>query len=230
MPVSVAWLLAGAAPPMYSRPTQPLPQHTGGLASKAWLTRLVCAVLVHWVPLYNSRDHGLGMNRFLHHTLAYRGPSMVIIQAQELVVVVCSSQEWRETHQYWGGPECCIIQLQPTFAVIEQAPKMLYLNTCIRGYPKGLRAGSDPRKPILIITEDFDTITFKGVPYALTNIEVWGCGDQASREIQLEHKKWQVREAERQRTVKLSAADWLDHPDRYLLEMAGRPQYNNSAS
>ncbi|KPJ01097.1 hypothetical protein RR46_00416 [Papilio xuthus] len=55
-------------------------------------------------------------------------------------------------------------------------------------------------------------------------------GDQTSRENQLEVKKWQVREAERQRNVKLSAADWIEHPDRYLLELAGRPQYNTSAS
>lgn len=58
--------------------------------------------------------------------------------------------------------------------------------------------------------------------------KVWGCGDKQSRDIQNDIKKWQVREAERQRTVKLSAADWLDNPDRYLLELGGRPQYNNS--
>ena len=38
-------------------------------------------------------------------------------------------------------------------------------------------------------------------------------------------KKWQVKQAERQRQVKLSAADWEDHPDRYLLELGGRPTY-----
>ncbi|XP_030032397.1 uncharacterized protein LOC115448913 isoform X2 [Manduca sexta] len=232
LPLSAAWLLAGTAPPLYSRPVQPPPQnpHGGGLASAAWLARLVCAVPVHWAPLYDSRDHGLGANRFLHHTLAYRGPTLVMLQAEELVVVVCSPQEWRETHQYWGGPDSALIQLLPTFHVVEHAAKMLYLNTSIRGYPKGLRAGSDPRKPLLSIGEDFDSLSFKGVPYPLQAIEVWGCGDQASRETQLEIKKWQVREAERQRQVKLSAADWIEHPDRYLLELAGRPQYNNSAS
>lgn len=61
-------------------------------------------------------------------------------------------------------------------------------------------------------------------------LQVWGCGDQASRETQLDIKKWQVKEVERQRKVKLSAADWIDHPDRYLLELAGRTQYNNSAN
>lgn len=57
---------------------------------------------------------------------------------------------------------------------------------------------------------------------------MWGCGDAVSRERQLEVKKWEVKEAERQRSVKMSAADWLDHPDRYLLELAGRPQYHQN--
>lgn len=70
----------------------------------------------------------------------------------------------------------------------------------------------------------------QSIPYALSCIEVWGCGDHTQRETQLDIKKWQVKEAERQRCVKLSASDWLDHPDRYLLELAGRPQYNNSQS
>lgn len=30
LPVSVAWLLAGTAPPLYSRPTQPPPQPAAG--------------------------------------------------------------------------------------------------------------------------------------------------------------------------------------------------------
>ncbi|KAI8441786.1 hypothetical protein MSG28_005472 [Choristoneura fumiferana] len=274
LPASGAWLLAGTAPPLYSRPLQPPappPPHTsvraraggGTLASTAWLARLVCALPSHWVPLYASREHGLGANRFLHHTLHYRGPTLVVVAAgggDDLVVVVACPQEWRETHTYWGGPDCALFQLFPTFLVVEQAAKMLYLNTSIRGYPLGLRAGSDPRKPLLAIDDGFDKMTFNSVPYTLGAIEVWGCGDQASRESQMEVKKWQVKEAERQRQeratqqlhrmvalssrsndpplgtvscvvfqVKLSAADWIEHPDRYLLELAGRPQYNNSA-
>ncbi|XP_073947904.1 uncharacterized protein isoform X2 [Choristoneura fumiferana] len=236
LPASGAWLLAGTAPPLYSRPLQPPappPAHGGGtLASTAWLARLVCALPSHWVPLYASREHGQGANRFLHHTLHYRGPTLVVVAAgggDDLVVVVACPQEWRETHTYWGGPDCALFQLFPTFLVVEQAAKMLYLNTSIRGYPLGLRAGSDPRKPLLAIDDGFDKMTFNSVPYTLGAIEVWGCGDQASRESQMEVKKWQVKEAERQRQVKLSAADWIEHPDRYLLELAGRPQYNNSA-
>ncbi|XP_052751678.1 uncharacterized protein LOC113513485 isoform X2 [Galleria mellonella] len=227
LPLSAAWLLAGTAPALYSRPLQPPP---AALPSAAWLARLVCALPSHWVPLYRSREHGCGVNRFLHHTLAYRGPSLVLLAAGDLLAALAADAEWRESHRYWGGPDCALLQLFPTFSVLERAAKMVYLNTSIRGYPLGLRAGSDPRRPLLSVDEGFDTLTFQGVPYTLDAIEVWGCGDQASRETQLEIKKWQVREAERQRQVKLSAADWIEHPDRYLLELAGRPQYNNSAS
>lgn len=169
LPLSEAWLLAGAAPPLYSRPLQAL---GGALASAAWLARLVCAVPVHWAPLYASVDHGLGANRFLHHTLAYRGPTLVLIATPEALLVVACPQEWRESHQYWGGPEAALLQLQPTFAVVERGPKLLYLNTAIRGYPLGLRVGADPRRPTLSVSAGFDALTFRGAPSAVASIEV----------------------------------------------------------
>lgn len=43
---------------------------------------------------------------------------------------------------------------------------------------------------------------------------MYGCGDRQIRDIQLDIKKWQVTEAERQRTVKLTSADWIDHPGK----------------
>ncbi|XP_048482320.1 uncharacterized protein LOC105395159 [Plutella xylostella] len=226
---SASWLLAAALPPLYSRPHKAPDPQAAGSFSTAWLARLVCAVPSHWVPLYSSHEHGLGANRFLHHTTGYRGATVVLLQAGPLVAVLAAPSEWRETHQYWGSPDCVLLQLYPTFSIIERGGKMLYLNTSIRGYPKGLRAGSDPRAPKLCVNEDFDQLTYLNTPYPLDAIEVWGCGDHSSRETQLEIKKWQVKEAERQRHIKISAADWIEHPDRYLLEMAGRPQYNNSA-
>lgn len=45
------------------------------------------------------------------------------------------------------------------------------------------------------------------------------------RETQLDIKQWQVKQAEKQRNIKMSAKEWIDHPDRYLLEMAGRTNY-----
>lgn len=50
----------------------------------------------------------------------------------------------------------------------------------------------------------------------------------ARREMQLQIKDWEVKQVESQRKVKITSTDWLDHPDRYLLELAGRPSYATS--
>lgn len=44
------------------------------------------------------------------------------------------------------------------FAVLERGSKMLYLNTTVRGYPHGLRAGKDPRAPIISIDAGFEKV------------------------------------------------------------------------
>jgi len=58
---------------------------------------------------------------------------------------------------------------------------MLYLNTNIRGYPKGMRAGLDPRKPVIDVDEGFTVVNFHAIPYPLVSVQVWGCGSQQSR-------------------------------------------------
>ncbi|GJQ78113.1 hypothetical protein Trydic_g2451 [Trypoxylus dichotomus] len=229
--MSMSWLLAGALSPIYSRPRKPhSPSNSGtGLASMSFLTKLLFAVPSHWLILYDSNEMGVGANRFLHHVLAYKGPTLILIKADnDSLFCIAAPCEWKESHQYWGGEDCAVVQLFPKFQVLEKASKMLYLNTTIRGYPQGLRAGSDPRAPIIAVDGGFEKFEFRKIPYSISCIEVWGCGDQTSREVQLDVKKWQVKEAERQRCVKLSAAEWLDHPDRYLLELAGRPVYHQT--
>lgn len=231
MPVSQAWLLAGTLPILYAKP-QPVqsPANSGNnLASTAFMAKMLSVVPSHWTLLYDSCQHGVGANRFLHHVLGYKGPTLVMLKADnEQVFCIASPSEWRETHLYTGDKGCCVIQVLPKFQLLESGPKLLYLNTSQRGYPKGLRAGSDPRKPVVSVDEHFEKIDCRGISSILLSIEVWGCGDKQSRDIQMDIKKWQIKEAERQRTVKLTAADWLDNPDRYLLELGGRPQYNNS--
>lgn len=242
--LSMAWLLAGTLSPLYSKPQSvPTPSadessannsSSSAFPSQLLLTKLVPSVPSHWALLYDTHQHGVGANRFLHHVLGYRGPTIVILQARsyqdDLVKIFCvaSPTEWRETHLYSGGEESCLVQLQPKFSVMEKGAKTLYLNTHIRGYPKGLRFAVDPRNPIVAVDEHFEKVDVHSISHNLLSIEVWGCGDSAIRGVQLDIKKWQVKEAERQRTVKLTAADWVDNPDRYLLELGGRPQYNNS--
>lgn len=234
LPLSEAWLLAGALPPSYSRPQSiqpPLNSNSSNLASHVFMAKLLSMVPSHWTLLYDSRQDGSGTNRFLHHVLGYRGPNLVLFRCDDdLLFCVANPNEWRETHLYIGDEDSCCLQLLPKFVMLEKKAKSLYLNTHIRGYPKGLRAGSDPRKPVLIVDEHFEKLEHRGLQHKILSIEVWGCGNSQQREIQLDIKNWQIKEAERQRTVKMTAADWMDHPDRYLLELGGRQNYNNSSS
>lgn len=234
LPLSEAWLLAGSLPPVYSKPQSiqsPLNSSSTNLASQVFMAKLLSMVPSHWTLLYDTRQDGAGTNRFLHHVLGYRGPNLVLFRCDDdLLFCVANPQEWRETHLYFGDEDSCCLQLLPKFVMLERKPKSLYLNTHIRGYPKGLRAGSDPRKPVVIVDEHFEKLEHRGLQHKILSIEVWGCGNTTQREIQLDIKNWQIKEAERQRTVKMTAADWMDHPDRYLLELGGRKNYNNSSS
>ncbi|KAK9753224.1 tld [Popillia japonica] len=187
-------LLAGALGPIYSRPRKPnSPGNSGtGLSSMSFLTKLLFAVPSHWLILYDSNEMGLAANRFLHHVLAYKGPTLILIKANDdSLFCVASPCEWKESHLYWGGEDCAVVQLLPKFQMLEKGSKMLYLNTTVRGYPQGLRAGSDPRAPIIAIDGGFEKFEFRKIPYSISCIEVWGCGDQANREAQLDVKKWQ---------------------------------------
>ncbi|XP_030562093.1 uncharacterized protein LOC115763605 [Drosophila novamexicana] len=232
MPLSQAWLLAGALPPLYSKPRTIVPPNSSNNSSASSAVQIfkdkLSMMPSHWTLLYDSNEHGVGANRFLHHVLGYRGPTLVLLHTKdEQTYCIAAPNEWKETHLFVGGEGSCVIQLLPKFVILEKKPNILYLNTSIRGYPKGLRAGADPRKPIISVDEHFENVDCKGIAAGLMSIEVWGCGDKSSREVQLDIKKWQIKEAERQRTVKLTAADWMDHPDRYLLELGGRQNYNN---
>ncbi|XP_011310517.1 uncharacterized protein [Fopius arisanus] len=230
LPLSQVWLLSTSLPFCFIQ-TEESPSKESSAVLSAKLSSYPCPS--HWTLLYTSDEHGAGANRLLHHILGYRGPTVIFIRGENgnadgVTYCICSSIEWRESHLYWGDEDCMIIELQPCYRLVEKGPKLLYLNTSIRGYPHGLRAGKDPRNPYINIDQSFASVSFGGAPHRIKSIDAWGCGDRKSRERQLEIKKWQVKEAERQRVVKLSAADWLDHPDRYLLELAGRPSYNNA--
>jgi hypothetical protein len=233
LPVSEVWLLSSSLPLLYTKPSHhPLSSSAScnGLSSQAFLAKMLGSNYPsHWTLLFNSDAHGLGANRFMHHVFGYRGPTLTFLRGQEGVqFCVAADTEWQESHQYWGGDECTVIQILPLYSIVQRGAKMLYLNTNIRGYPKGMRAGLDPRKPIIDIDDGFTVVKYHAIPYPLVNVQVWGCGSQQSREAQLEIKKWEVKQAEKQRNVKLTADDWVDHPDRYLLELAGRPTYTPS--
>ncbi|KAK3927388.1 Restriction of telomere capping protein 5 [Frankliniella fusca] len=237
LPVSQVWLLATSLPAIYTMPSQhpngssSPTQHNGSCAQSLIAKMLGSTYPSHWAPLYSSDQHGLGSNRFLHHVLSYRGPTLTFLRGQEGVeFCLAADSEWHESNHYWGCENSCVLQILPLFHVIERGAKLLYLNFSIRGYPKGIHAGKNPSKPSLKLDDAFSMITYSGIPYPLVSVEVWGCGTSKSREQQLETKKWEVKQAEKQRVVKLSAAEWADHPDRYLLELGGRQTYNTPSN
>lgn len=69
-------------------------------------------------------------------------------------------------------PETIYLHIHYRFVILEKKPNILYLNTSIRGYPKGLRAGADPRKPIIAVDEHFENVDCKGIAASLMSIEV----------------------------------------------------------
>lgn len=188
-----------------------------------------------WQLLYNSDAHGVGTNRFTHHVLGYRGPTIMLVlckdpKNQEIFeFVLAQNQEWREAcSAAFADKTACAAELRHHLKCLgsQRATPWIYYNMGTqRGQKKGLHLGDPGEPPVLSLDDSYDNATYNKRNLHVLRIEVWGCGTQADRTRQLDVKKWQVREAEKQRVVKLSADDWLDHPDRYLLEMSGRQSY-----
>nr|CAD7401283.1 unnamed protein product [Timema poppensis] len=185
LPLSEVWLLATSLPLLFTKPSE---HHSpdnlaAGLTSHNFVTKLLGSICPsHWTLLYNSNDHGLGANRFMHHVLSYRGSTLTFLRGEGGVqFCVAASTEWKESHQYWGGDDCVVIQLLPNYQIIQKGAKLLYFNLSIRGYPKGLRAGQDQRAPCLQVDDGFNLVTFCGIPYRINSVEVWGCGSQRDR-------------------------------------------------
>lgn len=78
------------------------------------IPHLMSTIPAHWSLLYDSRAHGVGANRFLHHVIGYKGPTLVLLHSESgEVFCLASPSEWRETHLYTGDKDCHIIQLLP---------------------------------------------------------------------------------------------------------------------
>ncbi|KAK0176626.1 hypothetical protein PV328_000744 [Microctonus aethiopoides] len=159
LPLSHLWLLSTSLPNRFIEAEDAQNDNTSEVLA-AKLSRNPCPS--HWTLLYSSDEHGTGANRFLHHIIGYKGPTILFIKGDSgnneyVTYCVCSTMEWRESHLYWGDDDSMIIELQPSYKIIEHGSKMLYLNTSIRGYPHGLRAGKDPRNPFVNIDQSFNS-------------------------------------------------------------------------
>lgn len=141
MPLSQAWLLAASLPQCFTRPqitapprapvekseppespTVVMPHLTAPIEKPAAQNPHLASVIpMHWSLLYDSQQHGVGSNRFLHHVIGYKGPTLIILHSKSgEVFCVASPTEWRETHLYTGGDECHVIQLLPKYYFINK--------------------------------------------------------------------------------------------------------------
>lgn len=118
MPVSQAWLLASVLPPLYTKPqshaASPATSNASKLTSTAMMMKMLSVVPSHWTLLYDSNQHGVGSNRFLHHVLGYKGPTLCMFRAvNDQVFCIASPNEWKESTLFTGDKECCLIQVLP---------------------------------------------------------------------------------------------------------------------
>jgi hypothetical protein len=57
----------------------------------------------------------------MHHVFGYRGPTLTFLRGQDGVqFCIAASCEWKESHQYWGGDECVLIQILPLYNIVER--------------------------------------------------------------------------------------------------------------
>lgn len=132
MSLSQSWLLAAALPNVFTRlqdrkaPATPQPSDTTDAtisttidaAIKPPISHLMSTIPTHWSLLYDSQQHGVGSNRFLHHVIGYKGPTLVLLHSEsDEIFCLASPSEWRETHLYTGTDDCHIIQLLPKYVI-----------------------------------------------------------------------------------------------------------------
>ncbi|OWA50554.1 hypothetical protein BV898_15065 [Hypsibius exemplaris] len=220
----------------YNNSASPLPSATGSrmhlspslptMNPHQFIQELVAAAhLTTWTLLYNSDKHGMSMNRFLHHTLHYSGPTISIFRLESgSAYCIAVDTEWRESTNRWGGADCVIYQIQPQFKRLECGMNLVYLNDHARGGSyRGLEIGSDPKRPILKVAPDMTSAESDGNKDTLVCVEVWGCAGSAPKVAQSQQIKWENRQAERMQKI-TRPQRWQDSTDRYLIDLVKNGQ------
>ncbi|XP_071945310.1 uncharacterized protein [Antedon mediterranea] len=200
------WLFTSSLPPLYTSVQS---------ASNSLETRHS-----FFTTLYNSSEHGQSINRFQHHVLAYRGPTVTLIAFNDHVVAVALDTEWRESTDRIGGVNCACIALTSKYEIIEEGSGMVNFNIRSRNIPKGISIGRNSRNPVVSIEHGMEEVTYKMEKFTLKRIEVWGCGGEAAKTDQMKQKERELKDSERNLKVKRPGR-WDDNPDRYILQMGG---------
>ena len=167
-----------------------------------------------WRSIYDSRDHGLSLNRFSHHALGYAGPSLLLARVEGGAVLgAYLDVPWKATAQFWGGVGCALVQLSPSFHVFAPAggsANYAYFNPPQTGRsdlacrhesaPKLVGFGGQLQRFRLSLEDDLQTLRWHARDtcyeaaspgrgpseglHKLEALELWGCGGVAAAEAQ----------------------------------------------
>jgi hypothetical protein len=174
-----------------------------------------CSRVTELKRLFSSRENGHSFNRLCHHTLGYRGPTIILVKDHlGRVAGLYSSAQWRDTVSFQGTDESILFTLAPRFSCLRadksrqsNGGNYLYLNSRItpqkgKRWPCGcIGGGGEPAKLTLYIDGELEHVkwtadqkcnTYVGAadvwapPKSKISLcEVWGCGGASAQEVSL---------------------------------------------
>lgn len=174
-----------------------------------------------WNLLYNSNQHGLSLNRFKHKVMDYKSPTVTLFEfTSGLILMLALDDKWKDSPEKYGSHYTQLVELYPSISTIESNPKMVYLKETGRSVPTGLLIGSETKPKVKISTDLNNAELFycKMLDEQVERMEVWGCGGVEALKSQADVKRWETREVEKRKKVKLPG-QW--DTDKSLLEMGG---------
>lgn len=85
----------------------------------------------NWTMLYESDNDGLSLNRFEHHVMGYRGPTVSFLCAEgNRIFCLAIDQPWKESIQFWGSSNSTIVQLSPEYRVLDRNKPNFCYTSC----------------------------------------------------------------------------------------------------
>ena len=104
-----------------------------------------------WRCLYASAAHGLSLNRFVHHTAGYSGPTLLVVATDrgELLGAHIDAP-LKPSDAYFGGAGCFLFSLAPNFHVYRPtglAKNFAFFNPPLTGTMRGAHYGAASAAP-----------------------------------------------------------------------------------
>eukprot|EP00049_Salpingoeca_infusionum_P017747 m.354201 g.354201 ORF g.354201 m.354201 type:complete len:440 (-) comp16950_c0_seq1:278-1597(-) len=208
-------------------------------ANSAWMLLISLPELFtnsgNWSELYSTAKNGQSLTQFQRQTHNYKGPTLTLVRDDKDALYVAGvDQEWLDQPKQWGGEDCCLLRLYPTFHKISKPGIQVYSDVRTRHATHGIGFGLEPTKPetaSLWLNKDlakgFCSYTdqhFVGVSAEFTvfRVEVYGCSEVSARQDQIKaHHRDDAAAEMRQSAERPKPEEWHDSVDRQLLTMAG---------